>query len=216
MDKYLLVVNRENEFNQEMLKDLNLLKVKDSDGKTTIEEETYNAFLLLSKHLQKEFGIVLTMTSAGRTVETQQSVLNEALSRCKTEKEKQDVRNLVAQPGQSEHHTRLAIDYAMHKDCGFSSKSLMKLSLFTKVLDRIKPISKTERVEYHNKIHECLAQFGFILRYPEGKEAETGYNHEEWHIRYVGVEHAKAMAETGMCLEEYVALLKEKGQVIEA
>ena len=52
------------------------------------------------------------------------------------------------------------------------------------------------------------AEFGFILRYPADKQAVTGIAHEPWHFRYVGVPHAMLIAERGLALEEYVALLR--------
>lgn len=47
-------------------------------------------------------------------------------------------------------------------------------------------------------------EYGFIIRYPRGKEDITGYAYESWHIRYVGVEHATAMYQQGLTLEEYL------------
>ncbi len=47
-------------------------------------------------------------------------------------------------------------------------------------------------------------EYGFILRYPEGKEDITGYAYESWHIRYVGIDHAKEIWEQGITLEEYL------------
>ena len=55
-------------------------------------------------------------------------------------------------------------------------------------------------------LSEHAAEYGFVLRYPEGKEAMTGWSYEPWHYRYVGVAAAAAMAEQGLCLEELVAL----------
>lgn len=49
-------------------------------------------------------------------------------------------------------------------------------------------------------------RFGFILSYPRDKEAITGYKYEPWHFRYVGLEHAAAIYERGLALEEYLAL----------
>ncbi|MDE6731086.1 MAG: D-alanyl-D-alanine carboxypeptidase family protein [Oscillospiraceae bacterium] len=46
--------------------------------------------------------------------------------------------------------------------------------------------------------------YGFIVRYPLGKEAVTGYDYESWHIRYVGVEAATEIYEQGLTLEEYL------------
>lgn len=57
----------------------------------------------------------------------------------------------------------------------------------------------------HGKwLNENAANYGFILRYPEGKEHLTGVIYEPWHYRYVGVEAAKEIKAKGMCLEEYV------------
>jgi D-alanyl-D-alanine carboxypeptidase len=47
------------------------------------------------------------------------------------------------------------------------------------------------------------ARFGFIVRYPPGKEAITGYQYEPWHIRYVGVDLAQAITASGLTMEEY-------------
>lgn len=52
------------------------------------------------------------------------------------------------------------------------------------------------------------AEYGFVERYPKGKESITGIDYEPWHYRYVGKEHAQRMNELNMCLEEYVAFLK--------
>ena len=54
-----------------------------------------------------------------------------------------------------------------------------------------------------------LADYGFILRYPEGKENITGYPSEEWHIRYVGTELAKLLNEKNLTLEEYYDILNQ-------
>lgn len=51
-------------------------------------------------------------------------------------------------------------------------------------------------------LSEHAAEYGFVLRYPEGKEEITGWSYEPWHYRYVGVAAATVMAEQGLCLEE--------------
>ncbi len=56
-------------------------------------------------------------------------------------------------------------------------------------------------------IAENSYKYGFVVRYPENKKELTGINFEPWHIRYVGVEHATAMYEMDMCLEEYTEYL---------
>ncbi|MNN60637.1 D-alanyl-D-alanine carboxypeptidase [compost metagenome] len=50
---------------------------------------------------------------------------------------------------------------------------------------------------------EHAAEYGYIIRYPEGKESITGYKYEPWHIRYVGVEIAAYIADNNITLEEY-------------
>lgn len=50
--------------------------------------------------------------------------------------------------------------------------------------------------------------YGFILRFPEGKEDITGVMYEPWHFRYVGVDAAKYIMENNLCLEEFIALYK--------
>ena len=49
-------------------------------------------------------------------------------------------------------------------------------------------------------------KFGFILRYPRGKEHITGITYEPWHYRYVGRRHAECMKRMGVTLEEYLEL----------
>ena len=58
-------------------------------------------------------------------------------------------------------------------------------------------------------IAENCCKFGFIIRYPEGKEDKTGYNYESWHCRYVGKERAKALTESGLTVEEFYGLTSE-------
>lgn len=55
-------------------------------------------------------------------------------------------------------------------------------------------------------LSENCHKFGFIIRYPKGKESITGYNYEPWHIRYVGKENALKIYNSGLCLEEFLKL----------
>ena len=96
----------------------------------------------------------------------------------------------VALPLHSEHHTGLAVD----------------LGKKAEDIDFIRPDFPDEGV--CGKFRQAAAGYGFILRYPEGKEQVTGIAHEPWHFRYVGVPHAEIMAQLGFVLEEYIAFLK--------
>lgn len=53
------------------------------------------------------------------------------------------------------------------------------------------------------------AEYGFIIRFPRGKEDITGYAYEPWHIRYVGVEAATEIMEEDICLEEYLGVTSD-------
>lgn len=57
-------------------------------------------------------------------------------------------------------------------------------------------------------LREHCQDYGFILRFPEGKEEITGVMFESWHFRYVGEPAAKYIMENGLCLEEFIALYK--------
>ena len=57
-------------------------------------------------------------------------------------------------------------------------------------------------------VNEICGEYGFILRYPKGKEDITGIDYEPWHIRYVGQPHARLIMEHGLTLEEYVDALE--------
>lgn len=68
-------------------------------------------------------------------------------------------------------------------------------------------------LEYDGKdeeawIIENCANYGFIVRYPQGKENVTGHSSCVWHLRYVGVLHSSIMAQNNLCLEEYVNWIK--------
>lgn len=99
-------------------------------------------------------------------------------------------RQYVALPGCSEHQTGLAIDLALAAD----------------EIDFIRPDFPETGI--CGAFRRRAADFGFVLRYPAGKEALTGIAHEPWHFRYVGVPHARIMADAGLTLEEYVARLR--------
>lgn len=86
-----------------------------------------------------------------------------------------------ARPGHSEHQTGLAID-------------------LNTISQSFANTAAGHWIEAH--CHE----YGFILRYPKDKEHITGYMYEPWHIRYVGVEVATKIAESGLCLEEFYGI----------
>ena len=62
---------------------------------------------------------------------------------------------------------------------------------------------------------EHCAEYGFIIRYPEGKEMYTGYIYEPWHVRYVGREKAKLITESGLSLEEYYGISSDYAESVQ-
>ena len=60
-------------------------------------------------------------------------------------------------------------------------------------------------------LKEHCWDYGFILRYPDGKSHITGIIYESWHFRYVGKELALELKDSGLCLEEYLDLLTGDG-----
>lgn len=91
---------------------------------------------------------------------------------------------VVAIPGTSEHHLGLALDF---------------VSAEYKKLDE-----KQETTRAFQWLKEHCAEYGFILRYPNGKTEITGIIYEPWHFRYVGKEAAEVIMEAGITLEEYL------------
>lgn len=89
-----------------------------------------------------------------------------------------------AKPGQSEHQTGLAIDITC---------ASMNFQLDDTFFDK----------EEGKWVAENAHRFGFIIRYPKGKESITGYQYEPWHLRYVGKALAKEIFENNLTLEEY-------------
>ena len=89
-----------------------------------------------------------------------------------------------ALPGESEHQTGLAVDLT-------SAAAAFRLST---------EFGETEEGKW---LAENAHYFGFIIRYPEDETHTTGYSYEPWHLRYLGVEDAVKIVESGMTYEEY-------------
>ncbi|WP_202077857.1 M15 family metallopeptidase [Caldalkalibacillus salinus] len=125
--------------------------------------------------------IYLLGVSAYRSYETQEALFNAYVE----EDGYEVARQYSALPGQSEHQTGLAIDVTgqdqtcVVEDC----------------------FANTIEAQW---LAEHAAEYGFIIRYLEGKESITGYKYEPWHLRYVGEDMAKKMVSLGVTMEEYM------------
>lgn len=96
-----------------------------------------------------------------------------------------------AKPEYSEHRTGLAVD--------FTTKSIGG------TVDDI-----FETTEACSWLKANSWKYGFVLRYPKDKENVTGYMYESWHYRFVGLEIASIMHQTGLCYEEYLEIFGVK------
>lgn len=131
-------------------------------------------------------GMFIIVDSGYRSYEYQEQVLKYLI-----EKKGDDAYRLVAIPGSSEHQTGLAMDIAYMKNGIYSDD----------VKDSDKEVEWMKKNSY---------KYGFILRYPKGKEEITGYDYEPWHYRFVGINLAKILYDQNITMEEYYSLKRKK------
>ena len=129
----------------------------------------------------KEQGYMLVMTTAYRSYGFQQVLWNNYVAAEGAEA----AARYSAKPGESEHQTGLAVDVTS------PTVEYQLTSSFGETPEGI-------------WLAENAPRFGFIIRYPQGKEQITGYLYEPWHLRYVGVSVATEISSNGLTLEEYL------------
>lgn len=175
----ILLVNKENGLESEYEPD-NLVNVNTrTNQKILMEKEAAEKLQEMFKAAEND-GIELVPVSAYRTYDYQKNVFDQSVKSQGIEYTKR----YVAVPGYSEHQTGLAIDVGSPED--------------TTLTDNF------ENTNAFRWLQKNMHDYGFILRYPKGKENITGYKYEPWHIRYVGKDVAKKIQETGLTLEEFM------------
>ncbi len=194
-DEYLILVNSENPLDKDYVpSDLTDIKSTRADGREIQKMRKASADALESMiEEMKRLGVYdenLTVTSGYRSFEYQKYlfdtyVKNRTDSGMDYDEAYREVSKTTALPGCSEHQSGLCVD--------FHNKSYANVSF-----------AKTEQYKW---IEKNAHSFGFIVRYPSGKENITGISFEPWHLRYVGEENATKMYENSLCLEEYLATL---------
>jgi len=127
---------------------------------------------------------LVTITSAFRNRETQQSILNNYINRMG----RREALRWAALPGHSEHHTGLAFDF------GITSGNTWRTFTGT-----------GNTAWFSRNAHN----FGFILRYRQNKTEITQTNYEPWHFRYVSFPHSSIMFQNDWCFEEYIDVINE-------
>lgn len=149
-------------------------------GKQYLRKEAKEAFEKMHNDAKK-LGLNITVYGTYRSIQTQHDIWNRKVKSGRTV---EDVDRLNSRGGHSEHHTGLAVDVIKNDYTMESSK---------------------EFEWYKTNAHK----YGFIIRYPKGKENITGYSYEPWHLRYLGPELATAVYESGLSYEEYYAIYIE-------
>lgn len=180
-NKYLILVNPNHPLEDDNIFTKIAVDTKYAPGRS-LEIKTYEAFKKL-RNYAKENGFITDLESGYRSKELQQEVWDE----CLKDNGLEHTKKYVAVPGYSEHQTGLAADFALFEN--------NKWFVDTQI----------ENINFINFLHDNCYKFGFILRYPKGKENITGYNYEPWHLRYIDdVNIAKYIMDNNICLEEYL------------
>lgn len=125
-------------------------------------------------------GVNLRLASGYRSATTQDVLYKSYVK----EQGQVEADKFSARPGHSEHQTGLAIDIASNTDYCF--------------LDPCWADTKEGKWLASNAY-----EFGFIIRYPKGKQSITGYDYEPWHLRYVGTELSNQVFNSNKTLEEF-------------
>jgi len=163
------------DFNQYNLVNMNRAYTVNDGKQYLLAGVAYEKYVQMSDAAKKD-GLSMRVISAYRTEDYQRNLYNNKVRTIG----KVNADNYSARPGHSEHQTGLAVDIS-------STRGTFEYTAEFKWLQK--------------HAHE----YGYILRYPRGKEWITGYSYEPWHYRYVGTDAAKIIYEEGITYEEYYA-----------
>ena len=191
---YLTLVNKTHPVGKDFSpKDITVLdtKMTFSGKEVKLESTAARAVEAMVREMWANGWTDIQVTSGYRTYEYQSLLFNKYIddeqrkhpdwstSRCE-----QEVLTYSARPGTSEHQTGLCVDLIVSTD---------------------------PRLDESFASHPAYAwlqanafKFGFILRFPQGKDSVTGYTYEPWHYRFVGIDAAKQIHDAGLTLEEYL------------
>ncbi len=176
---YLLLVNRDNLFNRSYIPN-DLVNAGSMYKKDIMVVKKVLEMFNLMKEDAEKLGYDIDIMSGYRTYDYQDKIYNKLIM----EKGLNYAFRHIAPPGASEHQTGLAIDICVYRD----GKCYIEHD-----------ISDFEEIKW---LHKNCYKYGFILRYPDGCEEETGYDYEPWHFRYVG-NVAKYIYDNKITFEKY-------------
>ncbi len=153
-----------------------------------ISTEIYDALTQFVEDARAQ-GLSVCISSGYRSYEIQEQLMENDVE----EYGEEEALKTLSLPGASEHQTGLATD-------------------LTDVYYEYKDESIEDTDTYKWLLAHCQ-EYGFILRYPKGKENITGIDYEPWHFRYVGKEAAEFIQKNGLTLEEFLELYTLKEQI---
>ena len=173
----LIVVNRWNEIPE----DYRVMLTELSNGQK-VDSRIYPYLQEMFDEMRAD-GIYPIVREGYRTTEEQEELFNEKVQVYMNEgyfrtRAESIAKEWVALPGTSEHQLGIAVDINADK-------------------------TQSTNDEVYDWLAENAHKYGFILRYPQGKEEITGTEYEPWHYRYVGREAAEEIFNNQICLEEY-------------
>lgn len=175
----LILVNKFNSLTKDFNPDdIVTISTRYAYDNNRIRAHVNDAFVKMAKDAKKE-DLTLIASSSFRPYESQEIIYNRSVANNGVE----ITDKTSARPGHSEHQTGLAID----------------------ILTYNITLSKFETTEEYYWLQENAHKYGFIMRYPKDKEYLTGYSHESWHYRYLGVETATKVYNEGITYDEYYA-----------
>ena len=179
IDGRIFLVNRQHSISQRYIpSDLQKVMVNGIS-----QEMRHDAALALEQLFEaaKEAGVPLASVSGYRSYSKQATIYQRKVDSIGTKA----ADRISARPGTSEHQLGLAMDVA--------KKGSSQLNT---------GFAKTPQGQW---VYENAHRFGFIIRYLEGYEDVTGYSYEPWHIRYVGIEYATAIHQSGLPMELFMS-----------
>ena len=172
-----ILVNKNNKLDKNYIPtDLELIDINYAYENKYLRKEAKEMFEKLSKDAKKE-GYRIVATSTYRDYDYQNNLYNYYIK----EKGKKYADMCSARAGHSEHQTGLAVDVAGSNDSYDDFEASIEF----------------------NWMKKNAHKYGFILRYPKGKEKITGFKYEPWHYRYIGIDIATEIYEKDITLEEY-------------
>lgn len=182
---YTILINNDNLLRSDYVPE-DLIEIHEPMGskidKTYVNRlntKVYAAFKEMQKDALKQ-GFEIFIDSSYRTYDYQKQIFDKTV----LQKGLEHALKFVAKPGGSEHQTGLAIDIIFRRN--------------NQMIEE-----QSENDPEIKWLFQNAYKYGFILRYPKGKEKITGFNFEPWHFRFVGKKLAKKIFTDNLTLEEY-------------